>query len=263
MSFSTIIILILSLSVLVKGHNCPRLLSRTVRNILQQKVYPLFSAAKLEVPDGCPFNKERDMYAVQEEHKYMETMSKWQCDFCGKAFVSEYYLDQHFTNRHSDYIRTGDDIICFADFCDIMRCDIILGAKKAEFWDVSLCLEEDMKDLSQNCQNLMDKCIPAGLSSNMTSSIKDQLYNNTCSYLTCKNYWEAPPSIESDGTVMYIVFTFFLIVVLIVYYCVAYHYFYTDTFSDSYDSRYYDKHRSSFPMSSLRESELRFRTGNR
>ncbi|KAJ8298672.1 hypothetical protein KUTeg_022732 [Tegillarca granosa] len=185
--------------------------------IIILKVYPLFSAAKLEVPDGCPFNKERDMYAVQEEHKYMETMSKWQCDFCGKAFVSEYYLDQHFTNRHSDYIRT----------------------------------------------NLMDKCIPAGLSSNMTSSIKDQLYNNTCSYLTCKNYWEAPPSIESDGTVMYIVFTFFLIVVMIVYYCVAYHYFYTDTFSDSYDSRYYDKHRSSFPMSSLRESELRLRTRNR
>lgn len=68
-------------------------------------MYPLFSAAKLEVPHSCPFNKERDMYGVQEEHKYMETMSKWQCDFCGKAFVSEYYLDQHFANRHSEYIK--------------------------------------------------------------------------------------------------------------------------------------------------------------
>lgn len=50
------------------------------------------------------------------------------------------------------YYFQGDDTICFAEFCDIMRCDIIMGAKKAEFWDVSLCLEDDMKDLSQNCQ---------------------------------------------------------------------------------------------------------------
>ena len=42
--------------------------------------------------------------------------------------------------------------VCFADYCDIMRCDIIAGRRKKEFWDVSLCLESDMKDLMDDCE---------------------------------------------------------------------------------------------------------------
>lgn len=45
--------------------------------------------------------------------------------------------------------------VCFADYCDIMRCDILAGRRKKEFWDVSLCLESDMKDLMDDCEVIM------------------------------------------------------------------------------------------------------------
>ena len=50
-------------------------------------------------------NKERDMYAIQEDQKYLDPPSKWYCNFCGKGFLTEHYLDQHFTNRHNEYVR--------------------------------------------------------------------------------------------------------------------------------------------------------------
>ena len=43
------------------------------------------------------------------------------------------------------------DAVCLADFCEIFRCDVVSGAARATFWDVALCMEEDMKDLTQDC----------------------------------------------------------------------------------------------------------------
>ena len=43
------------------------------------------------------------------------------------------------------------DSVCLADFCEIFRCDVVSGAAQATFWDVALCMEEDMKDLTQDC----------------------------------------------------------------------------------------------------------------
>ena len=51
------------------------------------------------------------------------------------------------------------DSTCLADYCDITRCDIISGKKTADFWDVSLCLEQDMLDLRQECLVSNSKCI--------------------------------------------------------------------------------------------------------
>ena len=45
------------------------------------------------------------MYSVQEDHKVVETSVKYTCDFCGKAFLAEYYLDAHFERRHADRIQ--------------------------------------------------------------------------------------------------------------------------------------------------------------
>ena len=41
--------------------------------------------------------------------------------------------------------------MCLADFCEIFRCDVVSGVARATFWDVALCMEEDMKDLTQDC----------------------------------------------------------------------------------------------------------------
>ena len=45
--------------------------------------------------------------------------------------------------------------MCYADFCDIIRCDVIAGYTRPDFWEVSLCIEDDMKDLTKDCEVLI------------------------------------------------------------------------------------------------------------
>ncbi|KAK3103321.1 hypothetical protein FSP39_018476 [Pinctada imbricata] len=173
-------------------HSCPRDRTRLVRNILKEKVYPLYQETKTQMPEKCPFSPERDKYLIQEEHKVMEYMSKWYCNFCGKGFYTEMHLDLHFDNRHPEYTRQDASSICYADYCDIMRCDVLAGNLHPDFWEVSLCLEEDMKDLANDCEKYLSDCLPAGATKNSTEYITMKLYDGICSYLTCKKYWETP-----------------------------------------------------------------------
>ena len=41
--------------------------------------------------------------------------------------------------------------MCLADFCEVFRCDVLTGTAKPTFWDVALCMEEDMQDLKADC----------------------------------------------------------------------------------------------------------------
>ena len=36
------------------------------------------------------------------------------------------------------------------DYCEIFRCDVLSGVANPTFWDVALCMEEDMADLTQD-----------------------------------------------------------------------------------------------------------------
>ena len=44
-----------------------------------------------------------------------------------------------------------NDSVCLADYCEIFRCDVLSGMAMPTFWDVALCMEEDMKDLTVDC----------------------------------------------------------------------------------------------------------------
>ena len=67
-------------------------------------------------------HSSNDLYSIQEEHKSQEYASKWVCNFCGKAFYNENYLDKHFDNKHSDmlvkvkkkkkWLHVGGQFIC-------------------------------------------------------------------------------------------------------------------------------------------------------
>ncbi|XP_048730723.1 uncharacterized protein LOC125647907 isoform X2 [Ostrea edulis] len=230
------------------ARHCPRDRSRNVRNLLKEVMYPLFHQVKASFPDTCLISPERDKYLLQEENKFSEGISKWYCNYCGKGFYSEDFLDQHFDNKHPEFVREDQSAVCFGDYCDIMRCDIIAGRRKKEFWDVSLCLESDMKDLMEDCEKLLSACIPDGLSKNATEFLITHSTQNICSFLTCKKYWESAIEEPSDSAIFYSILTIFLIIVLVIYYCVAYHYFYTDTFTDSYYETYYERHH---PLNSV------------
>ena len=69
-----------------------------------QIVYPVYKKKNVSMPRSCPFVEARDMYYLHETHKTEESYARWACEFCGKTFYAEMYLDNHLQNRHSDKI---------------------------------------------------------------------------------------------------------------------------------------------------------------
>lgn len=106
---------------------CSRESSRVVRKIVQSKLTPIFQKYHVELPLECPFHPARDLFAPQENAKVRHRPTQWTCGFCGKSFYEERFLDSHFDNRHRSRVNQAEDAICLADYCDIMRCDVLVA----------------------------------------------------------------------------------------------------------------------------------------
>ncbi|XP_018320734.1 uncharacterized protein LOC108733884 isoform X2 [Agrilus planipennis] len=85
--------------------SCPRQDANIVRKIIQSKWVPVLEKYK----------------AAKHQHR----PSQWTCGLCGKSFYEERFLDMHFDNRHKSHINMAEDAVCLADFCDIIRCDVL------------------------------------------------------------------------------------------------------------------------------------------
>ncbi|GAB1605784.1 uncharacterized protein LOC115220710 [Argonauta hians] len=239
---------------------CLRDRARIVRHILRKKILKSFKDSKVEMPYSCPFTEERDLYNIQEWQKLMKSASKWHCSFCGKEFYGEVYLDKHFDNRHSQYVRKGNDSVCLADYCDMFRCEILSSALEPNYWDMALCLEDDMFELQQKCMETIKDCIPSSASSNASRHIQDVFSDEVCSFLDCRHYWEAPfPQGASIGTAAYIIISVILVFFLSLYYCIAYHYFYTDSFID-YQPMELSKSEHLYTNPTAASASIRYRT---
>lgn len=106
---------------------CSRENSRVVRRIVQSKLTPIFQKYHVDLPLECPFHPARDLFAPQENAKVKHRPTQWTCGFCGKSFFEERFLDTHFDNRHRGRVNQAEDAICLADYCDIMRCDVLVA----------------------------------------------------------------------------------------------------------------------------------------
>lgn len=106
--------------------SCPRDNARIVRKIIQNKWLPILQKYKVSLPLECPFHHQREIFGPQQAAKFKHRPSQWTCGLCGKSFFEEKYLDLHFDNRHKDNINMAEDAVCLADYCDIMRCDVLL-----------------------------------------------------------------------------------------------------------------------------------------
>ncbi|XP_014669972.1 PREDICTED: uncharacterized protein LOC106810980 [Priapulus caudatus] len=107
---------------------------------------------------------------------------------CGKSFYSEHYLDQHMHNRHTDTQQYQADSVCLADYCDVMRCDLLMHAQLP-----TECDEDYMTELRIQCHSLVRECRPEKLEKNMTvEEFEDELQEAMCPYLTCERYFEHP-----------------------------------------------------------------------
>ncbi|XP_012266165.2 uncharacterized protein LOC105691921 [Athalia rosae] len=106
--------------------SCPRDSASVVRRIVQKKWIPVLKKYQVELPLDCPFHRTRDIFHPQQAAKYQHRPSQWTCGLCGKSFYEERHLDMHFDNRHKSDINMAEDAVCLADYCDIMRCDVLL-----------------------------------------------------------------------------------------------------------------------------------------
>ncbi|XP_052815616.1 uncharacterized protein LOC128242494 [Mya arenaria] len=210
--------------------HCPRDRSRAVRKVLQHYMTSVLNAEESPLSTNCVFHPKRDIFHNHEAHKTEEGYGKWACEYCGKMFYAENFLDNHFQNRHAGFLNKGKDSICLADYCDIFRCEIVSGWVNPTFWDSALCIEDDMEELATKCQMIFQACLSP---TTMTPHVFDAI-NKTrtmvCSSLTCSRYWYTGKVEENQWLMLLKTFcTVFLIGSFIVYYFLAYHHFYSES----------------------------------
>ncbi|GIY97664.1 c2H2-type domain-containing protein [Caerostris extrusa] len=101
-----------------------------------EKVLPILHRYRLSLPLSCPFHSERDLLWWPDIQIDFQD-GQWVCPFCGKVFTTEEYVMKHYDRKHLN--NQVEDSVCFANFCDIFRCDVILAAienEKNKFaWD--------------------------------------------------------------------------------------------------------------------------------
>ncbi|XP_053695668.1 uncharacterized protein LOC128743168 isoform X2 [Sabethes cyaneus] len=107
--------------------SCSRDSSRVVRKIVQSKWLPILEKYQVKLPLECPFHPLRDIFSPQQSAKKQNRPSQWTCGFCGKSFFEEKHLDMHFENRHKNKINMAEDAVCLADYCDMMRCEVLIA----------------------------------------------------------------------------------------------------------------------------------------
>ncbi|XP_047740722.1 uncharacterized protein LOC108669914, partial [Hyalella azteca] len=105
---------------------CPREKAALVRKVLEKRWLPVLERVRSRLPLECPLHPLRDVFAAHEAHKRQRN-AQWQCACCGKTFRSEAHLDLHLATRHHDMINEQEDSVCLADYCDVMRCDVLLS----------------------------------------------------------------------------------------------------------------------------------------
>ncbi|XP_058059731.1 uncharacterized protein LOC131210490 [Anopheles bellator] len=107
--------------------SCSRDSSRVVRKIVHSRWLPILEKYQVKLPLDCPFHPLRDIFGPQQGAKKQHRPSQWTCGFCGKSFFEEQHLENHFENRHKANINTAEDAICLADYCDMMRCEVLIA----------------------------------------------------------------------------------------------------------------------------------------
>ncbi|XP_067130668.1 uncharacterized protein [Centruroides vittatus] len=193
--------------------SCSRNKSRLVRNVIEKKFIPVLDRYKVTLPLDCPFHKQRDVFWWPE--KNVGENERWICPACTMTFHCEDSLINHWDAMHTaDRSKwQSEDAVCLADYCDIMRCDVLgnkLKTQKTKNDDndqsfntvkllelsrssSDLCNENTLLLLQNKCKAVIRQCtlgLLATLSLKDFHDIEDELNKVVCSYLTCDRFWD-------------------------------------------------------------------------
>lgn len=204
------------------SQHCSRHASRLVRQVLSENFYPIFENYGVNISIECPLSKSRDLYYQQEQHKIFEHNARWTCAACGKSFYKQGYIDLHMERKHSDLLLNEEDSpVCLADYCKLFRCEALENRRRSNnhFWSKALCNEEHMSNLKKKCLSLIQLCMPDRKTTEIHKQVYEDIIEETCSLVNCKDYWKPLHyELSSLEVLYYIVFTPIFISVLGIYY---------------------------------------------
>ena len=165
------------------GHSCDRARSRVARKFLDTELYPRLQELDFQLPRGCPFSKDVDMYLDNELHKKEARFNNWRCLYCNKVFKTEHYVEQHFETRHPGTILT--DGVCLADYCDVLECDLHESLFEPGKTGESLhCSPNVMQRRRHRCHLVLDQCFPPH-GSKVANQLHHEFEHLYCHHLTC------------------------------------------------------------------------------
>lgn len=149
--------------------------------------------------------KQKNRLFIYDYLSYLNTVQKWICPICGLQFSSE-RLIEHFDDKHRNEFQVPDDAICLADYCDIVRCDVLIGSESRDQSSKVVessrtvepkeanCDKDKLKELNDKCTRLIRQCTLGTLeiesSMNEFNELESDLSSSICSYLTCDRYWQ-------------------------------------------------------------------------
>lgn len=174
------------------SHPCSRALSRVVRKRFQAHVTRWLKGVQqnqtLEWPDGCPFSPWVDIFGWHEKNK---TRSKtgvgyfeWVCNYSGKIFVNEHYIDLHMEKY---YMKTApENGVCLADYCKVFGFCNVTEPSFLEYLsaDPPPCDPKALEALKNTCHSVCDRCAP--LDDPAMSGANAVLHRSLCEPLTCQ-----------------------------------------------------------------------------
>lgn len=150
------------------SHDCSRMISRKIRNYINNDLYSNLKINKEMLLDQCPLHSSLDIYQEQESHIHMNDNGYYQCSYCNKRFISQYYIDRHLDNYHNDKILTNSTV-CLADYCPIFGCknnhlDVVKPIKldidydneiiKKKFKVLDKCTKQEIEVSIQSCKDV-------------------------------------------------------------------------------------------------------------
>lgn len=262
---------------------CSRTQSRVARQLVRRKFTGVLQRYRVPMSSDCLFHPSRDLFWWPEGSAAPGPASPgWTCPMCGQGFFCEEKLTSHWDQKHTPHFPKADSGVCLADYCDILRCDI-LGPKltaselaqplREQTKEDSKCAgstptddprcscdEKHMLALQQKCRIVIQQCV-IGLLSILSvkdfQDIEEELNNGICSYLTCNKYWDN--SLNEERRVP-LLFSVIIGITLVGGFCLCYYVVWI-LFDTPYDEVYCNSrvHYSSFGMTHSGSGSLQAR----
>ncbi|PAA91212.1 hypothetical protein BOX15_Mlig020853g3, partial [Macrostomum lignano] len=163
---------------------CSRQKSKEALSIIEKLILPIYERHSAEIPPGCLFQPKPSRYYDNEKRTFANSVSNWQCGYCGKSFYRESSLWNHYERRHPETVANGT--ACLADACPLLRCRVLSLPENFDFWRQALCKEAQMLPLMEKCIQAVASCTHSGQTG---KAVQTELYDSVCGYLTCDKYY--------------------------------------------------------------------------